>query len=135
MKIAILLVALTIWTTRTALGKDSETLDAAGGQKVVKEYYETGVIKIIRRYDATGKLIGILYHDTKGVPLRADLYDGDKIAGKIYYHPNGNPRLAEHCDANGVTRSAQEFDTNNKLLSTKTYDAKGNLLKEDRSLN
>lgn len=106
MKTPTLLLIAQILLAATALAKDPKTQDAAGGQKVVREYYETGIIKLIKRYDSNGKLIGVLHHNSKGVALYAEMYDGDKLAGKIYYYPNGNPRLTEHYD----TKRGDSFD-------------------------
>ena len=97
--------------------KEPETLSAAGGQKIVKEFYDSGIIKYIKRYGPDGALIGILHHNEQGGATYADMYDGPFLAGKIYYYPNGQPHIEEHFDIQGAKRIERRFDKRGKLIS------------------
>ncbi|QBC29718.1 hypothetical protein U737_23910 [Methylomonas sp. LW13] len=112
------LVAVLLLATVTVLfAKEPETLSAVGGQKIVKEFYDSGAIKSINRYGPDGALIGILHHNEQAVATYAEMYDGQLLAGKIYYYPNGQPRIEERYDVQGMKRIERRFDEHGQLIS------------------
>ncbi len=114
--------------TMGASAKEPEVLIADSGQKITKEFYDSGIIRSISRHDPDGSLVGTLFHDKNGTPLYADMYDGKLLAGKLYYYANGNPKLEEHFDSAGTVRWSREFDENQNILSHKVYDENGSLI-------
>lgn len=112
-----LATALLLGIATGSVAKEPETLSAAGSQKIVKEFYESGSIKYIKRYGPDGALIGVLHHNEQGVVTYADMFDGPLLAGKIYYYPNGQPRIEERYDAQGIKRIERRFDERGQLIS------------------
>jgi hypothetical protein len=65
-------LALFALVSLTALAKEPERIKAAGGQTIIKEFYDDGTIKTITRLNPDGSLLGTLFHNTKrrGDPRR-----------------------------------------------------------------
>lgn len=74
----------------TMSAKEPERIKAAGGQTIIKAFYDDGTIKTITRLNPDGSLLGVLHHTPKGVPTHADYYDDKKrIRRKVFYRADG----------------------------------------------
>ncbi len=58
------------------------------------------------------------------------MFDGDFIAGRIYYYASGQPQREEHYDAAGTTRWSRTFTESGDPLLYYEYDANGKLVRE-----
>lgn len=110
---------------RPRAGTDPETVYAADGAYSVKEYYPTGMLRQVTRHDRKGRLIGIFYRDPAGTATHADIFNGERLTGRLHYHPNGYPLMEEHIDAGGVTRWFQQWDSRGRPVLHQTFDARG----------
>lgn len=52
-------------------------------------------------------LVGAIY---------ADMYDDLLLSGKIYYYPNGQPRIEERYDAKVIKRIERRFDEHGQII-------------------
>jgi antitoxin component YwqK of YwqJK toxin-antitoxin module len=111
MKTHLLLLTILLAVIYHASGKEPERMKAAGGQTIIKAFYDDGTINTVTRLNPDGSLLGILHHTAKGVPTRADYYDDHKrVRRTLYYRPDGTPKSAKEFDEHGKTVSQQEFD-------------------------
>jgi hypothetical protein len=91
-----------------------ETTEAAGGQKITKEFYPDGTIKTVNRFHPNGRPLGTLYHTTNGTPTYADYYDDQKrIRRTLLYRPDG------------TAHTSQEFDEQHRLTIETRFDGNG----------
>jgi hypothetical protein len=104
-----------------APAKDPERIKSAGGQTIIKEFYDDGTLKTVTRLHPDGRLLGILYHTPKGVPTHFDYYDDKKhIRRTLYYREDG------------TAKSAKEFDEHGKAVLEQELDSEGNVTKETK---
>src|ERR1700733_2210199 len=118
MKSRLLIVTLSLALLGTVSGKEPERIKAAGGQTVIKGFYDDGTVKTITRLNPNGSLLGILYNTPKGVPTHADYYDDNKkVRRRVFYREAGTPK------------SAKEFDGHGKVVLEQEHDRAGNIIK------
>ena len=104
-----------------APAKDPERIKASGGQTIIKEFYDDGIIKSITRLHPDGSLLGILHHTPKGIPTHADYYDDKKrVRRTLYYREDG------------IAKTAKEFDEHGKVVMEQELDSKGDVIKETK---
>lgn len=92
----------------------ADTIDAAGGQKIVKEFYADGTLKSVTRLSPDGRLVGALFHSTNGTPMHADYYDDEKRVRRTLLYR-----------ADGTAHTSQEFDEQHRLTMEVRFNAKG----------
>jgi antitoxin component YwqK of YwqJK toxin-antitoxin module len=87
------------------------TTDAAGGQKIEKDYFADGTLKSVTRLNPDGSLLGRLYY-SNGVPEHADYFDDQKRVRRTLLYR-----------ADGTAQTSREFDEHGKLVAEQQLDA------------
>jgi hypothetical protein len=114
MHIALPTLFLVSCMTIACCGGPAEAIDAAGGQKIVKDFYADGAIKTLTRLYPDGRVVGTLYHSTNGTPTHFDYYDNQKRVRRTLLYR-----------ADGTAHTSQEFDDQHRLTMETRFDAKG----------
>ena len=101
-----------MFTVGCGRSKAPVTTDAAGGRKIVKDYFANGTLKSVTRLNPDGSLLGTIYY-SNGVPDHADYYHQKRLRLTLLYR------------ADGTAKTSREFDEHGKLVSEKQWDATG----------
>lgn len=104
-----------------ALAKEPERVPAAGGQTIIREFYDDGALKTVTRIRADGSLVGIFYYTPQGVPSHLDYHDDQKRVRRIDYYR-----------ADGTAHTRKEFDEHGKIVLIQELDTDGNVTKETK---
>ena len=93
--------------------KAPEKAEAAGGQKMLKDFFPDGSPKSVTRLNPDGSLLGTLYY-SNGVPDHADYFDDQKRVRRTLLYR-----------ADGTAQTSREFDEHGKLVAEQQLDATG----------
>jgi hypothetical protein len=81
--------------------KAPEKTDAAGGQKIVKDFSSNGTPQSVTRLNPDGRLLGTLYY-SNGVPEHADYFDDQKrVRRTLFYRADGTAQTSPEFDERG----------------------------------
>jgi hypothetical protein len=105
--------AAAILTVGCGRSGSSVATNAAGGQKVVKDFLPDGTLNSVTRLNPDGSLLGTLYY-SHGVPDHADYFDGQKRVRRTLLYR-----------ADGTASISREFDEHGKLVAEEQLDATG----------
>jgi antitoxin component YwqK of YwqJK toxin-antitoxin module len=93
--------------------KAPEKVEAAGGQKILKDFFPDGSPKSVTRLNPDGSLLGTLYY-SNGVPNHADYFDDQKRVRRTLIYR-----------VDGTAQTSREFDEHGKLVAEQQLDATG----------